>query len=179
MINLIKKCRQCNAGGTLGVVFIVVLGVAGSGAARWGSCAALSSQSGAAAGGGSLPRIKQSSTGALLAAISGLRAAAARRLTSETRLRAQCGRPCCSTPQSGCWPVVGVSRGLKNSPLDCFLRTAVRRPVRPLNTGNKKVPLAGIRPRALFYAGGGGRTHTVSPPTDFESAQVRRTWWIF
>ena len=33
---------------------------------------------------------------------------------------------------------VGVSRGLKNSPLDCFLRTAVRRPVRPLNTGDKK-----------------------------------------
>ena len=67
---------------------------------------------------------------------------------------------------------MGVSRGLKNSPLDCFLRTAVRRPVRPLNTGNKKVPLAGIRPRALLYAGGGGRTHTVSPPTDFESPQT-------
>ena len=99
----------------------------------------------------SLPRTKQSPTGALLAAISGLRAAAARRLASKTRLRAQCGRPCCSTPQSGCWPVVGVSRGLKNSPLDCFLRTAVRRPVRPLNTGDKKQLPSRDTAGELFY----------------------------
>ncbi|WP_456066467.1 hypothetical protein [Gemmiger sp.] len=37
-------------------------------------------------------------------------------------------------------------------------------------------PLKGL---GIRNAGDGGRTHTVSPPTDFESAQVRRTWWIF
>ena len=76
--------------------------------------------------------------------ISGLRAAALRRLASETRLRAQCGAVALFAPSA----------------------PEIRKHPRP-------------KPRALFYAGDGGRTHTVSPPTDFESAQVRRTWWIF
>ena len=43
---------------------------------------------------------------------------------------------------------------------------------------NKKY-LSGKNHLGTIGAGDGGRTHTVSPPTDFESAQVRRTWWIF
>ena len=66
--------------------------------------------------------------------ISGLRAAALRRLASETRLRAQCGAVALFAPSA----------------------PEIRKHPRP-------------KPRALFYAGDGGRTHTVSPPTDFES----------
>ena len=45
-------------------------------------------------------------------------------------------------------------------------------------SATKKIPkpLKGLGKR---NAGDGGRTHAVSPPTDFESAQARRTWWIF
>lgn len=64
----------------------------------------------------------------------------------------------------------GVSRGLTNSPPDCWLRAAARRPVRPLTTAiQKSVPRRDTPGDAFLYAGGGGRTHTVSPPTDFES----------
>ena len=64
----------------------------------------------------------------------------------------------------------GVSRGLTNSPPDCWLRAAARRPVRPLTTAiQKRAPRRYTPGDDFLYAGGGGRTHTVSPPTDFES----------
>ncbi len=50
----------------------------------------------------------------------------------------------------------------------------------PRAHASKEKPQKALRLLGFYIsAGGGGRTHTVSPPTDFESAQVRRTWWIF
>ena len=53
-----------------------------------------------------------------------------------------------------------------------------QRKINPFCLPNKKY-LSGKNHLGTIGAGDGGRTHTVSPPTDFESAQVRRTWWIF
>lgn len=54
----------------------------------------------------------------------------------------------------------GVSRGLTNSPPDCWLRAAARRPVRPLTTAiQKSVPRRDTPGDAFLYAGGGGRTN--------------------
>ena len=49
--------------------------------------------------------------------------------------------------------VKGVSRGLTNSPRDCWLRTAVRRPVRLLFTANpKEKSMAGYAMDFLFWS---------------------------
>ena len=95
-----------------------------------------------------LPRANQQSTGLLVA---------------------RCGAPPCSPPHHGytkkrpqaghsllhpvsfraSFAADGVSRGLTNSPPDCWLRAAARRPVRPLTTAIRKAP-GNLSSRGLF-----------------------------
>ena len=69
---------------------------------------------------------------------------------------------------------MGVSRALANSPLGCFAsRCGGNGLFDPSTLGNKnKSPSRDTAGGTYFYAGDGGRTHTVSPPTDFESPQM-------
>ena len=115
------------------------------------------------------------------------------------RWRSPAGRPACAGPAAlrVAFTAGGVSRGSPCSTPHCvcsrnFLRSLprrwglpranqqstgllvpalrCRRPVRPLTTAiQKSAPRRDTPGDAFLYAGGGGRTHTVSPPTDFES----------
>ena len=67
------------------------------------------------------------------------------------------------------WRPVGISRGLTNSPLDCWLHAAARRPVPGRGTRIWLRPLGGacpLRPLALLRlpvsAAGGGRLRSNS-----------------
>ena len=55
----------------------------------------------------------------------------------------------------------GISRGLKNSPLDCFLRAAARRPVCFLVRKHKNKP-SSLSWRAYFGDPYGNRTHVTA-----------------
>ena len=71
------------------------------------------------------------------------------------------------SPAGVAMPVVGLSHALQNSSLDCFAPT--RRSGRAFESHSitqKQPPPKGT---AAFGAGGGTRTHTMSPSTDFES----------
>ena len=80
----------------------------------------------------------------------------------------------------GCFVKWWWGRGPQKSPPETFVRGLAVPPCSTPVTMQKKRPQKALRFLGFYIsAGGGGRTHTVSPPTDFESAQVRRTWWIF
>ena len=80
----------------------------------------------------------------------------------------------------GCFVKRRWGRGPQKSPPETFCARLSRAALFDPCDHAKKRPQKALRLLGFYIsAGGGGRTHTVSPPTDFESAQVRRTWWIF
>ena len=88
-------------------------------------------------------------------------------------LAARCGAPCglrCPALASRFAARSPVPTAAP-APVSCFRRRR-RRPSQlfaPSPRLYKSGPQAGYAWGPLLYAGGGGRTHTVSPPTDFES----------
>ena len=70
------------------------------------------------------------------------------------------------SPAGVAMPVVGLSHALQNSSLDCFAPSLCSGRAFESHSMQKRHGPVG---HASFGAGGGTRTHTMSPSTDFES----------
>ena len=95
--------------------------------------------------------------GVIMAAFYGLR-------RSEIKCRS------CRTKKESPHFLSGIPYGLANGGGSRFRSILWQgRAVRPTHTPQIKKKTPPDKLGEFFYAGGGGRTHTVSPPTDFES----------